>query len=55
MALADQPYVNWRGALEVSVCNLMDQPQTERGSHETDHTKERMVRGFCHPEMMGRY
>jgi transcriptional regulator with XRE-family HTH domain len=33
-------------ALEVSVCDLIDQPQTKGGkSHGTDQTKGRVVRG----------
>ena len=33
-------------ALEVSVCDLIDQPQTKKGgSHGTDQTKGRVVRG----------
>ncbi len=31
-------------ALEVSVCDLIDQPQTKGGSHGTDQTKGRVVR-----------
>ena len=34
-------------ALEVSVCDLIDQPQTKKGGpqHGTDQTKGRVVRG----------
>ena len=34
-------------ALEVSICDLIDQPQTTKGSpqHGTDQTKGRVVRG----------
>lgn len=31
-------------AFEVSVCDLIDQPQTKGGSHGTDQTKGRVVR-----------
>ena len=33
-------------ALEVSVCDLIDQPQTKGGSHGTVKTKERVLRGI---------